>query len=414
VKALWVGHFTPYPPRGGAPQRSYNLIRQGAAHVELHYVGLAQHAHQPNIADIVEAETALGALCASATVIDARRSTTRAGKILALAKCLVARRSYNESVLAVPEWSKSIRAVIDRVGPDVIHVDSVMAVELLPSSTPVPAVLNHHNIESDMMARRAENDASPARYLWRREAKLLAQYEIDTASRFAEHLVVSALDGDRLRRLVPTARTTVIPNGVDTGYFAERTAEPDAMSLVFAGRMNWYPNENAMSRFIRELWPQIRERLKPVQLVIAGMNPPASLLRLAATDASIRVTGFVDDIRSVITGSLVYVCPILDGGGTRLKLLDAMSLGMPIVTTPMAVEGLEVQDGRHLLIREFGEEFVEGVVTCAHDAGLRQRVASEARSLVEQRYDWEIVGRALVGAWERAAESGSAPTVRRT
>jgi polysaccharide biosynthesis protein PslH len=406
MKVVWIGHFTPFPPRGGAPQRSYNLIQQGAAGAELHFVGLAQHAHQPSVASIREAEAALRSICASALVIDARGRTTRAGKVVALAKCLLSGRSYNETLLAAPAWAAEIRSVIDRVRPDVLHVDSVMAVDLLPGSSTVAAVLNHHNIESDMMARRAENDSSPMRHLWRREAKLLARYEKRTAQRFAEHLVVSELDSDRLQRIVPAVKATVIPNGVDTGYFAPRSSEPAEPSLVFAGRMNWYPNEHAMLKFIREMWPQVRERLGTARLVIAGMNPSAALLRHAAGDPSIRVTGFIDDIRSVITGELIYVCPILDGGGTRLKVLDAMSLGMPIVATPLAVEGLDLEDGRHVLTREFGDAFVDAVVSCAQDAQLRRRLGSEARRFVETRYDWAIIGRSLVGAWERAAASG--------
>lgn len=408
MRVLWLGHFTPYPPRGGAPQRSFNLIREGATRAELHYVGLAQRAHQPGPEQLAEAERAIGAVCASAQVIDIGFRSTRAGKALALVRSLATGRSYNESVLVGPRWKRDIERAFARIRPDVVHVDSVMAVDLIPDVSGVPAVLTHHNIESEMMERRADNDRSPLRHLWRREARRLAQYERRTAGRFAEHLVVSALDGERLRRLVPSATVTVIPNGVDARYFAARTGEPEAVSFVFSGRMNWYPNESAMSRFLAELWPRIRSRLPGARLVVAGMNPAASLLAAAARDASLKVTGFVEDIRGAITGALVYVCPILDGGGTRLKLLDAMSLGMPIVATPMAAEGLDVVDGREMLIREFGDPFVDASVACAGDPALRRAIGDGARRRVETTYDWPIIGRTLAAAWERAAASRTA------
>ena len=407
MRVLWLGHFTPYPARGGAPQRSFNLIREGGARAELHFVGLAQRAHQPGPAQVAEAERAIGTVCASAQVIDVRLRTTRSGKAWALARCLATGRSYNEMVLVGSRWAREIERAFARIRPDVVHVDSVMAVDLIPEGSRVPAVLTHHNIESDMMERRADLDRSPLRHLWRREARLLAEYERRTASRFAEHLVVSELDGERLHRLAPAATVTVIPNGVDASHFAARTAEPADVSFVFAGRMNWYPNESAMARFLAELWPAIRARLPGARLVIAGMNPPASLLSAASRDSSVRVTGFVEDIRGAITGALVYVCPILDGGGTRLKLLDAMSLAMPIVATPVAAEGLDVADGREMIIRDFGERFVDAAVVCAGDPAVRAAIGSGARRRIETTYDWPIIGRDLAAARDRAAASGA-------
>ncbi len=409
MKVVWIGHFTPYPPRGGAPQRSFNLLREAARHAEVHFVGLAQRGHQPRAQDVAEAERALSDVCASARVIDTGSRTSRAGKVAAFAKCVLSGRSYSESLLIRADWRRQIEQDLDRIRPEVVHVDSIMAADLLPPRWQGPAVLNHHNIESAMMDRRARTDESLRRVVWSREARLLRRYERTTASRFRRHLVVSDVDAESLRAIVPEARISVIPNGVDADYFGARKEEPADPTLIFAGRMNWYPNSHAVAEFLGRCWPELRRRVSSIKLIVAGMNPPPELVRAAETDRSIRVTGFVEDIRPVITEALVYVCPILDGGGTRLKLLDAMSLGMPIVATPLAAEGLTVTDGGEMLIRELGGPFVDGVVQCLEDASLRRRLSDAARDLVIQRYDWPIIGSALIDAWRRASSPGIDP-----
>jgi glycosyltransferase involved in cell wall biosynthesis len=176
--------------------------------------------------------------------------------------------------------------------------------------------------------------------------------------------------------------------------------------------MNWYPNLHAMTRFLDTLWPRIKSRAPGVRLVIAGMNPPQSLVARGRSDASIDVTGFVEDIRPVIDAAALYVCPILDGGGTRLKLLDAMAMGKPIVATPFAIEGLDVRDGHDVIVREFGEAFVDAVVCALGDHGMRKAIGDNARATAMRHYAWAGIGRRLHEAYQAAAQRREEPPDR--
>ncbi len=405
MRVLWIGHFTPYPPRGGAPQRSYNLLKQAAARVELHFVGFSLPAHQPDRRSLLEAKSALAGSCASIAIRRERYRGSFAGKAARLALALASGRSYAETWLIGRAARELVgRAVLD-VRPHVIHVDTVMIAGLLPSGWQGAAVLNHHNVESHMMARRAAASPFPLRRIFEIEAARLRDLERANASRFAEHLVVSRLDAERLRDAAPSARCCVIPNGVDVEYFHPLPVKAEPRTLVFAGRMNWYPNDQAMTRFLRELWPEVKRRVQGARLVVAGMNPTRSLLRAAAGDPQVAVTGFVEDIRPLIASAGLYVCPILDGGGTRLKVLDAMSMGKPMVATPLAVEGLDLVPDEEVLVREFGPEFVQAIVDAVERPDRLRGLGERARSRAVSSFAWERIGEQLVAAYARASST---------
>ncbi len=404
MRVLWLGHFTPFPPIGGAPQRSYNLLRRLAETDEVHFVGLSQRGHQPSEADIAAAERDFRGFCASVELRPARFASSRPGKALALTRALLRRRAYGDVWLGTSEARRLFADAVARIRPDVLHVDSLMIAGVAPD-LPRAAVLNHHNIESHMMARRAENAGGFAQRVLALEARRLEEFERRTAARYARHLVCSTLDGERLAANCPGIAWDVVANGVDTNFFAPAEVEEQPLELVFSGRMNWYPNEHGMLRFLDELWNPIREAEPNATLSIVGMNPTSTLRAAAAAKPGVEVTGFVPDVRARICRAAVYVCPILDGGGTRLKILDALSLARPIVGTPLAVEGIDVRDEREVLVRPFGSAFVDGILALLRDAKRRAALGAAAREVALARYDWSVISRhhraALCAAAER-------------
>ena len=408
MRVLWISHFVPYPPIGGAPQRSFNLLRRLAVENEVHFFGLSLRGHQAQVQDIAAAEAALAEFCSSVTLLPARFRSATAGKIWSAGWGLLSARAYGQVWLDSARARRIVAELIGRHRPDVLHVDSLMVAGLAPRMPAAPAVLNHHNIESHMMQRRAENAGPAERWYMRREARLLRGYERRTATRFDRHLVVSALDGERLQEILPGARWSVVANGVDTSFFAPQSVSERASEIVFSGRMNWYPNEHAMLRFLSTLWPEVKAAAPQARLTIVGMNPTEKLYRLSADLPDVTITGFVPDVRDLLARAPVYICPMLDGGGTRLKILDALSLAKAIVATPMAVEGIEIHDGEHALVRPFGPDFVLGILALLDSPSLRSRLAQAARSLALSRYDWAAISAAHRTALESAiAGSGS-------
>jgi glycosyltransferase involved in cell wall biosynthesis len=288
-------------------------------------------------------------------------------------------------------------ATIDSFRPDLIHYDTIGLAEYRTSSPLIPQVLNHHNIESAMMWRRCQRERNVFKRLYfRQEAAKLSRYERDCCPRFDMNITVSGEDAAALERTVPDLRTEVIPNGVDISYFTPGPEEEEEEGrLVFAGGMGWYPNRDAMLYFAEAIWPLLKQRRPTIQITVIGRRPPARLLNLSRRDPSFILTGYVDDVRPHLARARVYVCPIRDGGGTRLKILDALAMGKPIVATSLAIEGTKCVPEKHALIADRPEEFAARVLQVLDNRELRRALSREARALAEEEYDWTFIGRRM-------------------
>jgi glycosyltransferase involved in cell wall biosynthesis len=190
-----------------------------------------------------------------------------------------------------------------------------------------------------------------------------------------------------------------IPNGVDLKYFYQLNLDKEKHSLIFAGGMKWYPNRSAMLFFADKVWPLLKKEVPDVKMTVIGREPPAEIMSLARNDEHFRVTGFVDDVRPYIDKTMVYVCPIQDGGGTRLKVLDALAMGKPIVAHPIALEGIDIEPEKHVLVARTPEEFVSQIVRLFRDSSLYRRLSEEGRRLVLEKYDFEKIGEKLSRAY---------------
>ena len=242
------------------------------------------------------------------------------------------------------------------------------------------------------------------RSYYRLEASKLRRYEQEECPKFATNFTVSKLDAERLTTIAPGAKTFVVANGVDTRYFA-RTAHPvDPKKIVMVSGMNWFPNRDAVTYFLRDIWPGISLARPDAKLQIVGASPPEEVTSAARKDARIDVTGFVDDVRPYMSSSAVCVCPMRDGGGTRLKILDALSMGLPIVATSMAIEGIDIEHEREVLIGDSAAEFAKQVNRLLEDSVLRDRLSASGRAFVEKHFSWPVIGAKLKAECQRIAQ----------
>ena len=284
---------------------------------------------------------------------------------------------------------------------DVIHVDTIGLIPYVPREALRKTLLNHHNVESHMLFRRASQQSSRWLRLYiSREAAKLARLEAEMCPAVGSNLVVSRLDGERLQELAPNSRIHVVENGVDVQYFTpSREVAGDEHSLVFAGSMGWYPNAHAMTFFLQEVWPRLLAKDSEYRLTIVGHNPTESLREVAGRTPRVTVTGSVADVRPYLEEAGVYVCPILDGGGTRLKVLDALSMKRALVATPLAVEGLGLTPGRHFLAADTPAQFVESILSVRGDPLKRQALGEAGREFVETNYSWSLIAERLSEAY---------------
>jgi glycosyltransferase involved in cell wall biosynthesis len=238
------------------------------------------------------------------------------------------------------------------------------------------------------------------------QAHKLAEVEAAFAHRVSLNLMVSDVDAERLRDINPLARTRLVENGTDVEYFRPQDERLEANTIVFAASLRWYPNQSALAFFDREIWPRIKQRSPGVHFIVAGQQPPEFLVRWAKSDASIEFVPDPADIRPYIARGAVYVCPIIDGGGSRLKLLDAMAMGKAIVSTTIGAEGLRYRAGLHMLIADDPQEFADKVVGLMQDGCECRRLAATARQLVKDEYSWQAIGSDLARAYKEAVAGG--------
>jgi len=404
MNVLFLSQIVPYPPHGGVLQRGYNLLREIGRHAQVQLLAYLHPDELPTADAVERSRRALLEFCERVEYVPLWPKASALHRAAALA--VTACSSQPFSVIA--HRSAAFRALIDeavrRSRPDIIHVDTVALSPFAPPSSGVPRVLTHHNIESLLMARRAETEPGRlARAFLRREAAKLRRYEAKTAPTFDLNVVVSATDAVELTRLAPGVTTAVVPNGVDVEYFAPGNG-PEQDTLVYTGGLNMFANRDAVMNFLQEVWPLVTAQRPSVRFYAVGQEPPAELTAFAARDSRVIVTGYVTDIRPLVREAAVYVVPLRVGGGTRLKVLDAMAMGKALVSTSIGCEGIDVRPGEHLVVADAAEDFARATVALLGDATERQRLGRAARELVERRYAWPTVGKSLLDAYQAAAE----------
>jgi glycosyltransferase involved in cell wall biosynthesis len=285
----------------------------------------------------------------------------------------------------------------------------------LPTRLPCPAVIFTHNVEAEIWRRHAETKTSAlSKWLYGMQHRRMLRYEGNTLARFDGVLAVSDADRDTFARIYPGAirhPAHVVPTGVDTDYFTASASAPASREIVFTGSMDWLPNEDAMLFFCRDVLPLIRAEEPAVRLSIVGRAPTPAVKQLA-DHANVRVTGRVDDVRPYMRDAAVYIVPLRIGGGTRLKIFEAMAMGKAVVSTTIGAEGLPVTNGEHVLLADEPTTFARAVVNLLRDIDRRRQLEAAARTLVVEKYDWSAVAGALEDALVRMAgrTRGSAPT----
>jgi glycosyltransferase involved in cell wall biosynthesis len=321
------------------------------------------------------------------------KAARRLGRLRTAGEALFSRSGYVASWLESAAARAEIARCVRGRRYDVVHFDSLSVARYRPLVKDVPATLGHHNAESHMLVRRAEHETNLVKKLYfRLEALRLARYEAQIADWFKLHISCSELDSQRLRATMPAARIVSIPNGVDIEFFTPAGLATTANSLIFIGTMNWYPNVDAVNYLLREIWPRLRALAPAMTLDIVGAGAPRSVKERAARSAGVTLHGFVDDIRPLLERAALYVCPIRDGGGTKLKILDALAMRKCIVAHAVACEGIAVIAGKSVVFAETPDEYVTYINRLIADPEQRRNMGTAGRELVVQKYSFAAIG----------------------
>jgi glycosyltransferase involved in cell wall biosynthesis len=383
MRLVTVFHAPPYPPDLGPSRRHYHVLEQLAARHDVSVVSFGTDADRRLF------DQHFGDRCEEAVFVPRTRS--RVANALEIGMLMAARRSHFGR-LHRPRFQHALDRLLRQRTFDAVYLSTTMlgGYRFPPG---VPLVGDTHNVEHDSLRRAAHE----AHELWRRayfarQAVFTAREERRYTTRCSVVCATSPRDRGLIELLAPDVPVHVVPNGIDLDRFAGLDRNPRPHTLLFTGLMSYYPNVHAVTRLLTRIFPRVLRQLPDARVKIVGASPSRAVRELAG--GCVEVTGFVPDVRPYLSSAAAFVIPLAMGGGTRVKALEAMAAGVPVVSTTIGCEGLDVENGRSVLLADDDEQFAAAVVRVLTNRSLAEGLATAARETAK-RYDWRLVGRQL-------------------
>jgi sugar transferase (PEP-CTERM/EpsH1 system associated) len=394
MKVLFITEEFPYPLDTGGNVRTFHLLRALASQHDVVLLAMNRAGLEPaqvvavrrlvrevHLVESLDKGIAreLGALCRSAVsgvpfILERHRSRPLQRKLQAL----VATESF------------------DAVHFN--HLDAALYAPVVPRS--MLRILDQHNVVTNQVKTTlASETRALRRMVLRADFPRLSKLEATLCNQMQTCLVCSDDDASHLRNMGVASRLAVVPNGVDLDFFRPGTELAAAPRLAFVGTLDYDPCERGLWYFCNEILPKIRAKLPGATFTAIGRNPSQRLLELAGPERGIEFTGRVEDLRPHVQAARVFVVPLLSGSGTRLKILEAMAMGVPVVSTTIGAEGIDGADGEHFRIADGPEAFAQAVLELIGDTQLALRIRARARQLVERSFSWQEAGRRMLAAY---------------
>ncbi len=394
MKILFLSQRVPYPPNRGDKITTWRLVERMK---RAHDVRVVAFAHGDGDEEAAQALRSKG--IPTTTV----RYNDKWSKIASL-PLLATRTPLTLGVYG----SRELQAHVDReiAGCDMAYAYSSSMGAFLEKHTGVPRVMHFGELDSDKWRQYAERARFPSSWVYAREQRTLVEFERRIARTFTDNVLCTPLEQTIFREQIGAqVPSLVLRNGVDLQQFAPSSAAPEPGLIVFTGVMNYFPNADGCIWFAEEILPRIRTRVPDVRFAIVGSHPTPAVERLARLPG-VTVTGFVDDTRDWLGRASVAVAPLRIARGIQNKVLEAMAMGLPVVGTTCATQGVEGRDEREYLVRDDASAFADAVIGLLGDAKRAQELGARARAFVEANYDWEVVFRPLDELLERCRLAG--------
>jgi sugar transferase (PEP-CTERM/EpsH1 system associated) len=404
MKILIIAHKMPYPPRGGATLRNFNLMKECSKNNEIHLLTFTQEPYLRDPEKLRESIEYLKKYCSEVKVFKIPSDYNRLYWYLLLFLNLLSIDPYSVWKFWSPAMTKAIKKHMKNHDFDLIEIGCISLIKYARLAPGLPRLMIHHNLESQLLFRRSKISRNwLAKIYLALQAYKLRRLEKIACRTFDYHTTVSELDKKVLLEISSNINVAVVDNGTDTDYFKPMNVSLEEDTLVFAGSMSWYPNADAMIFFVKEIWPLIKKKIPDIKLNLIGSQPPAELIELCQIEPGVNLLGFVEDVRTYIAKSSVYVVPIRVGGGTRLKILDAMAMGKAIISSSIGCEGIEVRDGENIVIADDPEKFAEKIIQLLRNKSLRNRLEIAARETAVKYYSWSHIAPKLEAIYSQLA-----------
>ncbi|MDO8209841.1 glycosyltransferase family 4 protein [Conexibacter sp. CPCC 206217] len=404
TRVLFLTHEPPLPLVSGARIRSYHLMRELARHG----CAVSLFALMPDGTPPAEARAQLDALCERvelrpfAPSVLARRARLLADYALG--------RPFERRYFYDRDAARALDALLGELRPDVIVVGQLYMEAYLPPSLEAATIFDSHNVEARRVATMTRAGGLRAA-MARRQVRPVAAHEAEAVGRMGRTWAVSEEEQEHFEPLAP-GRVDLVPNGVDCELLPLRAAQPAGSEVLFLGRMDYGPNVDGVRHLLEDVVPHLRRRDAVVRVV--GANPPPLVARWAeSADLEVEVTGFVESTTPYLDSARLLAVSLRSGGGTRLKILEALARGVPVVTTTLGCEGQGLVDGHDALIADDPAQFAAAIDRLLEDDELCATLARNGRATVEERFDWRSIGNAAQESLQRLlAATAAAPAAR--
>lgn len=393
MKVLFVSAWFPSPPDNGSRIRAYNLLKALARRHDVYLISLLQADSDPENAHH------LADMC---KVVSLHRSRWFEPGTLRSMLGFFSNRPRSFVDTYNPEVKRAVNQAIQDIEPDIIIASTLGVVEYIPSALSCVTILDEHNCEYAVLKRSAARTSGFARKLraelgWRK----FARWEAGICRKYDQVIMVSEEDRRQILLAVPDLEEiAVVPNGVDTEHYRPEGRLPDPNRLLYNGALTYGANLGAVQFYASEIYPVLRQSRPEVVLRVTGRVDGVDL-GLIGECPGVELTGYVPDVRDELRTAAVCLVPLQEGGGSRLKILEAFAAGVPVVSTSVGVEGIDARNGEHLLVADTPADLAAAVDRLLNDRELARDLVQSARSLVEARYSWNAIGMQFVDIIER-------------
>jgi glycosyltransferase involved in cell wall biosynthesis len=398
MRLLWVKGGKLLPVDTGGKIRSYNILRGLASRHEVTFLSYYPGAPDP------EYDTAIRKEFPRAVTVALGDVGGKVGQALHYA-----RRFFSPAPYSVTKFTDgAVRAKVDELLADhridVAVADFLLVTRNFPHRPARPTVLFQHNVESALWRRNAKYERNPVKKaIFTIESAKMYRYERTAVSRFDHVVAVSEHDRSLMLEMAPNAPITVVRTGVDVeGFRPVPGASRGERTVMFLGSMDWPANIDGVEYFCDRVWPQVVAAVPDARFRVVGRNPPPRITRFAGE--SVEIVGGVKSVLPYLHEAAVFVVPLRIGGGTRLKIYEAMAAGVPIVSTAVGAEGLDVQDGKNIVLADDAERFAAAVIELLNSPARRADIAGAAAATAS-RFDWSVIAADFASVLEQAMRS---------
>lgn len=407
MRILVVDEEIPYPLNSGKRIRTYCLLKPLASHHQIFFVC---RQHEDTAGSFPDALERIGIQPIIVPHLIQRKAGAKFA--LALLANIFSRYPYSVTSHCSTILMGRIEQLLTEHHFDLVHCEwTPYARNLDGVFGKIPTVVDAHNIEAMIWKRNFQVETHPLKkaYFYLQWKKMEA-FEREYFSKFTRCVAVTENDTRAISQIVPGGFVDTISNGVDMAYFTSqkphRSASGNNQSLVFTGSLDWRPNVDGVIYFLDRIFPLVKKRYPASKFVIVGRNPLQILKERVRGREDVILAGSVVDIRPYLNDADVYVVPLRVGGGSRLKILEAFSMEIPVVSTTIGAEGLDVSDGENILIADTPADFAAAIASLIDDPNKAEKLGKQGRIIIEAQYQWQVLAKGLEQVWYKAIGKG--------